>query len=306
MRIFWWTVIYICLACNATDRFVQEADLSGQYLDVNNTTLFVNQCGTGEPLIIIHGGPGLNHSYFLPHFLGLSDYFHLIFYDQRASGQSSGEGIINFQAFIQDIEGIRKKLGLAKIHVLGHSWGALLALQYALQYEEQVSSLILLNASAPSTELQDSVTLSMDSTKQQFYQQRLAKIQASNDFQNRKSPALEAYFKTVYQAQFYDTVRIDDLQLNLPANFFENSLRLSALNEDLIQYNWLPDIKELEVPTFIVYGVSEPAAEILGPVYYDAIPSSQLLILPRSGHFPFIEQPTRLFKEIIEFISSDE
>ena len=57
--------------------------------EINGTKLFVREIGKGEPLIIIHGGPGLNHSYFLPHLDALSKSFKLIYYDQRACGQSA-------------------------------------------------------------------------------------------------------------------------------------------------------------------------------------------------------------------------
>ncbi|MFZ1634078.1 MAG: hypothetical protein WAT43_09400, partial [Chitinophagales bacterium] len=62
-------------------------DTTGLYT-VNGTQLYIKIIGEGDPILIVHGGPGLNHEYFLPHLLPLAKNHKLIFYDQRSSGKS--------------------------------------------------------------------------------------------------------------------------------------------------------------------------------------------------------------------------
>src|SRR6478609_303987 len=97
-------------------------------LKVNGTTLYVKVLGKGSPIIVVHGGPGLNHSYFLPHLNSLAATHQLIFYDQRACGKSSVDldsTQMNLDWFVRDIEGIRKELKLGKVTILAHSWGGI-------------------------------------------------------------------------------------------------------------------------------------------------------------------------------------
>jgi proline iminopeptidase len=67
--------------------FSAQSDVEG-LKKINGTSLFVSVKGSGEPLLIIHGGPGLNHSYFLPFLQGLEKNLRVIYYDQRACGRS--------------------------------------------------------------------------------------------------------------------------------------------------------------------------------------------------------------------------
>lgn len=84
---------------------------------INNTQLYCKVIGEGEPILIVHGGPGLNHEYFLPFLEHLSKKYKLIFYDQRSSGRSpipADSNEITFTKFVDDIEGIRKEFGIEK------------------------------------------------------------------------------------------------------------------------------------------------------------------------------------------------
>ena len=96
------------------------------------------------------------------------------------------------------------------------------------------------------------------------------------------------------------------LIFDFPRDFYERNLRLQSLNLDLQNYDITSDLKYIEAPTLIIYGVHEPAADIVGPILWENIPNSNFAILPRCGHFPFIEQPTRLFEEILEFVYFNE
>lgn len=98
--------------------------------------LFYKVIGSGTPIFVLHGGPGMDHKYFLPHLENLGNTFQFIFFDQRICGKSSWDldsTSINMSSFVKDIEAVRKHFQLEKINLLGHSWGGLLAMWYATQ-----------------------------------------------------------------------------------------------------------------------------------------------------------------------------
>lgn len=122
------------------------------FVKVKDGSLYYDEIGQGIPIIVVHGGPGLDHGYLQPQLSQLAANHKLIFYDQRGSGKSLetplDEEYINIHQFVEDIEDLRKSLGLNKFVLMGQSWGGLLAMQYAVDHQDHLMGLILLD-SAP-------------------------------------------------------------------------------------------------------------------------------------------------------------
>ena len=100
------------------------------FANVNDVQLYYKIIGEGEPIVVLHGGPGFDHNHMLP-FVELANDYKVIFYDQRATGNSTGNVDVNsitVDNFVEDLEGLRKKLNLGRVTLVGHSWGAMLAM----------------------------------------------------------------------------------------------------------------------------------------------------------------------------------
>ena len=116
------------------------------YVDAGGVLIYTVSFGRGEPLVIAHGGPGASHDYFLPYLLPLARTNRLIFIDERGSGRSEKlEDVSKYtvEAMADDVEAVRKALGLGKINLLGHSYGGVLAQAYAFKYQANLSHLVL-------------------------------------------------------------------------------------------------------------------------------------------------------------------
>ncbi len=123
------------------------------YIPVQNAALYYRAIGHGQPIVVLHGGPDFGHAYLLPDLDRLSDAFRLIYYDQRGRGKSVGTvqpEDVSIQSEIDDLEGLRKYFQLESVALLGHSWGGLLAMEYATRHSERVSHLILMNTAPAS------------------------------------------------------------------------------------------------------------------------------------------------------------
>ncbi|MDQ3518975.1 MAG: alpha/beta hydrolase, partial [Gemmatimonadota bacterium] len=98
----------------------------------------------GAPrLLLLHGGPGAHHDYMLPQMLRLAGSHELIFYDQRGGGRSktNSREAITWQTHADDLRALVSEFGVEPVSLLGYSWGAMLALLYALAaYEDAASS----------------------------------------------------------------------------------------------------------------------------------------------------------------------
>jgi len=120
-------------------------------MPIRDVSLFVEVVGRGDPLVLMHGGPGADHCTLLP-FRRLSDRFTLIFYDHRCNGRSQGAAVssMTWENLTADAEALRQRLGFERWAVLGHSFGGHVALEYALRYPASLSHLVLLDTGGDS------------------------------------------------------------------------------------------------------------------------------------------------------------
>jgi len=132
----------------------QKLNPTESRIKIGNSSLYVRVIGKGQPVIVLHGGPDFDHSYFLPDMDRLKDTFRLIYYDQRGRGKSADNvrpEDVTLVSDLDDIDRVRQHFRLNSVVLLGHSWGTVLALEYALRHPTRVSDLILMNPAPAST-----------------------------------------------------------------------------------------------------------------------------------------------------------
>ncbi len=115
-------------------------------IPVRDVSLFVKVVGQGYPLLIMHGGPGADHTSMRP-FQACADQLTVVFYDHRCNGRSTGADVstMTWDNLTADAEALRQTLGFETWAVLGHSFGGMVALAYVLRYPNSVSHLVLLD-----------------------------------------------------------------------------------------------------------------------------------------------------------------
>lgn len=302
ISLFWFIPLLLLFNCKPSENVSDNQD---GFVTLNGSEVYYKSVGSGDPMIVIHGGPVLDHSYFLPQFEALAESRRLIFYDQRACGQSSIEvdsATMSIAGFTDDIEQLRQSLKLEKVDVLGHSWGGLLAMHYAMKYPQHTKSLILSNSMPASTEgwQEEETQLAARITKEDS----LARMQimTSEEMKQRKASAIKKLMMLSFKTQFYDTSRLHDLNLYIPEDFMARSAKFSYLGKDLNSFNLYDGLSKLKIPTLIIYGEHEPAASLSGKELEKTITGSKLVIIEESGHFPFVEQPEAYFKVVEEFL----
>lgn len=300
MRLIAFLLVALVVGCQSP-----PPDESG-LLDVNGTQLYYTATGQGEPLLIIHGGPVLDQSYLTEHFKPLATHYRLIFYDQRASGRSRAEvdsASMTVKNLVDDIEAIRQKLQLKKIHVLGHSWGGFLAVKYAAAYPENVNRILLSDPMPPSTTVWQAEEQELAKRITRYDSLQRSLILNSEAMKNKEVSAVNALMKLSFKTQFADTSLLDKLSIHLPADYFQRSATFGHIFPELMNYDLVPDLQKLDAPTLILYGDYEPAATLSGPLYEQNLTNGELAIVSTSGHFPFIENPTEFFGHIRRFLS---
>ncbi len=273
---------------------------------INGVTLYYKIIGRGEPIVVLHGGPGMDHSYFLPHMERLAKNYKLIFFDQRASGRSSApkdSSGITLENFVADIEGIRTAFGLEKMNLMAHSWGGLLAMQYALKHGDRLKSLILIGSVSPNSADNDAANRTLQSrfTRQDSLDR--AQVMQSLAFQKRESKALADFFKIVFRSTFHDRKYARQLNLTFQPDYAKKSALLRYLGKEMATYDLYPQLAALHVPTLILYGEAESLPSEAMQKLNKTIKDSELVILKYCGHFPFIEAPQDFVVNVKSFLN---
>lgn len=301
---------YILVLISLLTLNVSNAQFKDTLLAVNGTKLYIKEIGTGSPIIVVHGGPGLNHSYFFPHLNSLAKKHRVIFYDQRACGNSSGDldsTQMNLHLFVDDIEAIRESLNLGKISILAHSWGGLVAMKYAVKYSKNISSLILSNSVSPKFgefEKETNQRLKLRTSKEDSLLR--SDIIKSAEFKSGDLQSYTKLFKLSFKPSFYYGSSLNKMQLTLPPDFLSKRKVLFYMSKELSGYDFYHDLKNITCKTLIIHGAYDGMPLELSEKIQGSIANSKLVVIKKAGHFPFIDRHKNYTDVVNRFIKQNK
>ena len=255
--------------------------------NVNGTQLFYEVNGEGPPLLMMHGGLGLDHTYFRPWFDQLADVAQLIYYDHRGNGRSE-RTYENYShaLLIEDADALRAHLGHEKITLLGHSYGGFLAQEYAARYPERLAGVVIANT-VPVFDYQPAP----NGTEEQMAAFGAAfsrPMEDDEDWRKTWGTLWQMYF-TAYDPKIGDAI---DATTHYAATAW------NAVGPMLGEFNMLDKLGNIPIPALVVSGRNDfitppgPGGERISSL----IPNSELAIFENSAHYPFIEEEARFFE----------
>jgi len=142
----------LCTVCACGAAPPLPPALGGALAVAPGVSLHYRVIGSGrDTVIVLHGGPGLSSSYLLSVFDPLARDRALVYYDQRGRGQSDlvDSSALTAAHDVEDLDSLRRAFGLTRVSLIGHHWGAILAVLYAKRYPEHVKRLVLVSPSFP-------------------------------------------------------------------------------------------------------------------------------------------------------------
>src|SRR5262245_39290367 len=291
------------------------------FVDAHGVLIYYKIIGRGAPLMIVHGGPGASHDYLLPYLLPLARSHRLIFIDERGSGRSEkleDTSQYTVENMVEDVENVRRTLGLGKVSLLGHSYGGVLAQAYAFKYQQNLTHLILGGTFYSTTEMNKVLA----NEKHNMPPEALQKLQAlekaglfgkGKDWETGRYPEDYAklawgdgYFPYLYQHRpdpNYDplsgnTTTAWDLYREMWGSHGE-----FIIDGNLKSVEYADKLPSIHIPTLLICGDHDESDPSLSRFMHEKIAGSKLVVLPQSGHMAFVDQPTLYVKAVDDFLN---
>jgi len=278
-------------------------------LDVHGARLYLREIGSGTTLLILHGGPDFDHHYFVPELDRLADVFRLVYYDQRGRGQSSPGVVpedVTIESEVDDLERVRQYVGTDQVVVLGHSWGCVLALEWATRHPGHASHLVLVNP-APASHQELQRLRARRKANEAATLATMTEIAHTPEYAAGDLEADERCNRAHFSAAVKDPKHLESIVRRLRVHFTPQDVRKArAIEARLHEQTWSrPDydlvarLRRLPMSTLVIHGADdfipiESAAEIA-----QAIPGAEFRVFENCGHFAYQEQP-EMFRDAIE------
>jgi len=280
---------------------------------VPGAQLYFRDIGTGPPLVILHGGPDFNHAYLLPEMDRLSSVFRLLYYDQRGRGKSS-RGVVpedvGIDSEVEDLDRIRRYFGLEAISLVGHSWGGLLAMEYAARRPDRVAHLVLMNT-APASSADRVLFRERRERNESDALARMRAISASPEYAAGDIATEAEYYRAHFRAALARPEQLERVVGSLRAHFTaQDILKARAIEDRLYAQTWLspgydlrPRLGPLKSPTLVIHGERDFVPLECSRNIADSVPGARLVVLPECGHFAYLERPADVLETVVDFVS---
>jgi proline iminopeptidase len=298
-------LLTLCEASHADGAAAQQNLIDGK-LTRNGTDLFYTIVGSsGDYVLILSGGPGEDVRSMQGIADELSKKYRCIMWEQRGTGRSKlskyDASTINLQAYLDDIEALRKHLQVEKFIVVGNSWGMILGLAYAGAHSNAVRAVVTLG-SGPITFEYLGVFADNQST-------RLGPCEIEvRDFW--RDPAREAAnsdraaferLRAATLAYFYDRKKALAMAMEFNPNDYNFRVPPAFLQAEG-KYDIRPRLKNIAAPVLLLQGRQDLAGEANICEAHELIKNSRLAFIDKCGHMPWLEKPEETWKTVEDFL----
>ncbi|HKW00294.1 MAG TPA: alpha/beta fold hydrolase [Vicinamibacterales bacterium] len=283
-------------------------------IDVGGASLYVRAIGRGPDVIVLHGGPDFDHRYLLPDLDRLADRYRLIYYDQRGRGKSAenvNAADVTIASEVEDLDKVRQHVGRDSIALLGHSWGTVLALEYALRHPQRVSQLVLMNP-APASAADLAIFRKAYLAQLGPDMDRQRELASSAGYQAADPAAVTARYRVHFEHALARPSDYEKLIAAMNAAFVAQGsagiLEARAVEDHLMAETWqidsydlLPKLKALRIPTLVITGDRDFIPVEIAQHVAAAIPGARLVTLENCGHFSYMECPDDVRRALTAF-----
>lgn len=269
--------------------------------------IFVEAFGSGpDTLILVHGTPASMYS-LAPDFAQLGERFTVVAYDQRGGGRSTpvtDPSELGWERHVEDLEALRRHFGLARLNLIGISWGSALVALYADRHPDNVGRLILFP-------MRVARGLEVPNGFQRVQNLSPAEVERMTDLQRQWEEATDVlslcqeFWSLASRNMFADPTLAPRMQASFcaePASVLRNTWKVSAAKmSSLGDFDFRPILKRIEAPALVIKGTASGIPRSWVEGWAEALPHGEMLWVEDAGVAVWVERPDIVMAAIREF-----
>lgn len=263
----------------------------------DGVALNVEDVGEGLPVIVLHGGPGIDHSMFRPYLDPLAEDFRLLYVDERGQGRSErvDPKSLSLEVFARDVDLLAEALGLDRFALLGHSFGAIIATFHAIELGT-ADAYVISGGGDESGAL-------------------MADVEASLQAMGEQGNAIAASWEQEQTVESEDELaKLMRAQMpfhfagEVPEGYGEDTVFSPDVLRHFAQagygdFDYRPDLGRIDRPVLVIVGEQDrTTTPRAARVLHEGIPSSELVVLEGAGHMSFVEAPDEYLAAVRDFL----
>ena len=259
--------------------------------------IFVEDVGDGFPVILLHGGPGLDHTIFRPWLDPLPDEFRLLYVDERGQGRSDrvDPTTLTLSVWARDVDQLAEALELERFVLLGHSFGAIITTEHAIDLGT-ADGYVISGGGDSSAALEADLNVALEALGDD-------RAAIAKSWEDEKTVQTEAEFAALMQAQmpfhFAGAVPPD---FGAQTLYAPEVLRHAA-STGYGDFDYPPHLERVSRPTLVLVGehdrtTTPRAARVL----HEGIRGSELVVIPDAGHMSYVEAPSAYMDAVRAFL----
>lgn len=282
-----------------------DIETGGRHVDIGDTRLYIVERGNGYPLLVFHGGPGVDHHSYADYLDALADEYRLVLVDLRSNGNSdrAPEETWTLRQMAADVTSLARALGLERYAVLGHSYGAFVVLQHAVDYPGDAAQTIV-SSGVPSAhfleqidqnlaafepvELREQVTSSWDREKHVRTQEDVADL-----------------LHDQWPFQFADPhdPRIEDYERRTAGSVYAPQVLRHFASEEYGGIEVEDRLGDVTQPVLILTGPHDRTCSVeAAQAIAEGVPHGEFVVFESSGHMTFVEENDAYVRAVRTFL----
>lgn len=277
------------------------------FIDTPDGRLWYQSAGTGEPLLLLHGGPGGSSTY-LEALMQLANAgYRVVRYDQLGCGRSDrpdDPSLWTAERFAREVDLVRSALQFERMHLLGQSWGSFLALQYMLDYPRHLQTVTLYSGTASAMQCYEGMQMLIEQLPAE-HRESFRRHEAAGEYEDPE------YQETIRLLMNRHVCRLNPWPSELVKSQEEAGTQVYntmwgpnefTLTGNLRTWDQRDRLGEIDLPTLILCGRYDEVIPSCSETMQRGIRNARLHIFEHSSHLSHMEEPDEFFPLLIGFL----
>jgi proline iminopeptidase len=282
-----------------------DTEAGGRYVDIGDTRLYVVERGEGYPLLVFHGGPGLDHHSFGDYLDALADEYRLVLVDQRSNGRSdrAPEETWTLQKMVADVSSLARALDLEKYAVLGHSYGAFVVLQHAVDFPDDAAQTIV-SSGIPSARFLEHVSRNLAAFEPvELREQVTSSWEREKSVRTQEDVAELLHDQMPFQFADPHDPRIEDYERRTAGAIYSTDVLRRFASEEYGGIEVEDRLGDVTQPVLVLAGRHDRTCSVeAAQAIAEGVRRGELVVFESSGHMTFVEENDAYIRTVRDFL----